>query len=75
MCRRICAVACVHAGVHAPVCMSVLKTDVEIRCLPQSFTAIFFDFEEEESLAELKAANSARTAVNKPQDSSCPHLS
>ena len=54
MCRHICAVACVHAGVHAPVCRSVLKTDVDLRCLPQSFTAIFLILKKKNLSLNLK---------------------
>lgn len=56
----MCGVACVYAGAHAPVCMYVLRTDVDIRCLPQSFSAIYIYIKE--SFTEPKATNSARIA-------------
>lgn len=71
----MCAVACIYAGIHTPVCVSVLWTDVDIRCLPQSFTAIFLFLKKKNLLLNRKPPIQLEQLVNKPQESFCPHLS
>jgi hypothetical protein len=47
------AVACVHAGAHTPVCMCVLRTDIDVRGSSSIILCHFFF--EKESLTESKA--------------------